>query len=88
MPYSGKRSPEAQRFRDLKYAQKRDYTKLVFDLSYQDYLQGETINQCTYQAAYEFLGQKYLVVLPEIVKCERGEVLIDSRGTGSFQVKK
>jgi hypothetical protein len=80
-----KRSVQAQEIRDLRYAQRRDYTKLVFDLSYQDILQGETINRCTFEAACEFLGHKYPMVLPGIISCERGEVLIDSRGTGSYQ---
>jgi hypothetical protein len=80
-----KRSLEAQQLHDLKYAQKRDYTKLVFDTSYQDILVGETINRCSYQAAYEFLGAKYQMVLPQVVNCERGEVLIDARGNGSYQ---
>ena len=95
MPYSGKRSiksllkrHESKEQRDLRYAQRRDYTKLVFDTSYQDYLQAETINRCTFAAACDILGAKYQMVLPGIIKCELGEVLINSRGTGSYQLEK
>ena len=86
MPH--KRSIEAQQFREMKYAQRRDYNKLVFEHAYQDFLQAEVVSKLTYDGACEMLGRKYLMVLPEIINVEKGEVLIDSRGNGSYQRKR
>jgi hypothetical protein len=80
-----KRSPEAQKQREMKYAQRRAYTKLVFDTAHQDYLQGETVDLCSRDRAYEFLGQQFPMVLPGIIECDPGDVLVDSRGSGTFQ---
>ena len=85
LPYSGKRSKEREEYREMRHAQRKAYTKLVFDTAHQDILQGETVDLCSRDRAYEFLGQQFPMVLPDIITCEVGEVLIDGRGDGSYQ---
>jgi hypothetical protein len=61
--------------------------KFMWDQSFQDSLQAETINLVDYQFVLSFLGKKYGEVIPSAIPSAAfsGCVLSDSRGDGAFQ---
>ena len=55
--------------------------------AFHDILLAESVSRVTYDHVIEYLGQKFEYVIPSAAMVERGEVLLDSRGRGSYQAK-
>jgi hypothetical protein len=53
--------------------------------AFQDKLTHEIVNVVPSEFIVESLQSTFEYVLPGVVSVERGEVLVDSRGQGSFQ---
>jgi len=71
--------------RSLISKQRRAVRKYVLDTSFRDRNQAESICTVTYEAVLTYLQQQYPFVFPHVANVTRGEVLLDSRGNGSFQ---
>lgn len=66
--------------------QKRLARKIVLKDAFIDPLKQETVNIMAPEQVSALLSQTFEYVLPEAAShVERGEVLLDSRGQGSFQ---
>ena len=79
------RSQEAS----LRREQRRDARTFISNMAFHDFERGETVCLVDYDAVYSFLGMKYPFVLPSVKEeIERGEVLTDTRGTGTWQIKR
>jgi regulator of extracellular matrix RemA (YlzA/DUF370 family) len=73
MPH--KRSPEKSQLRRIQ--------RIIFDHAFNDRLRHETICRLTRSEVLSLLNEP--VLLSSVPEVERGEVLIDSRGTGTYQ---
>ncbi len=71
--------------RSLEARQRRDAKRLAMQSSFRDPEQAETVCIINTQTIYNLLQQKYGFVNMDAINIERGEVLIDSRGRGTFQ---
>lgn len=71
--------------RSLEARQRRDAKRLAMQSSFRDPEQAETVCIINTQTICEALQQKYGFVNMNTIDIERGEVLIDSRGRGTFQ---
>lgn len=71
--------------RQMKYQQRLDAKNYVLQNSFCDKTLAETVCVTSREDVLTFLGSKYMMVFPHIVCTEPGEVLIDSRGSGTFQ---
>lgn len=71
--------------RSLKARQRRDAKRLAMQTSFRDPKQAETVCIINTQTICSVLQKKYGFVNMDAVNIERGEVLIDSRGRGTFQ---
>ena len=65
--------------------QKRDAKRFILDMSFHDSIIAETVCIVTDDMVRDFLKQRYVGVFPEGWEIEKGEIIIDSRGRGSFQ---
>ena len=77
MTHRGHRSPKG--------LQRQAARLFVITHSRRDRIQAENINLLTREQIVEELSKQFEGVLPGVVKFERGEVLMDSRGRGSLQ---
>lgn len=83
-----RRSPKARRRRDLKRyeAEQRSAAKKeVLETSRRDPERAETICMAGFNDVANALKKKFEYVNPDAIQDEPGDVLIDSRGTGTFQ---
>jgi len=71
--------------RSLEAKQRRDAKRLAMQSSFRDSEQAETVCIINPETICNLLQQKYGFVNMDAVNIERGEVLIDSRGRGTFQ---
>jgi len=72
--------------RSVKSLQRRLAKKIVFRQAYHDQEIKEIINRTTPEWIMQVLNQVYgYVEVGAIPELEQGEVLVDSRGKGSFQ---
>jgi hypothetical protein len=69
--------------RSLEKSQLRRIERIIFNHAFKDQLRHETICRLTRSEVLELLNEP--VLLSSVPDVERGEVLIDSRGTGTFQ---
>jgi len=69
-----KRSPERLLYRRIR--------QIIFDMSFRDRLRDETVSMVSRADILALLSPVQVSVVPDV---ERGEVLVDSRGRGSFQ---
>jgi len=65
--------------------QKRDAKRYILDLSFHDNILAESVCTVTITMIKNQLKLKYDGVFPEAWDVERGEIIIDSRGRGTFQ---
>jgi hypothetical protein len=65
--------------------QRRFIKRLVMQGAFQDRQRSETVNILSREAIAASASQAFDYVLSGLVNYERGEVLADSRGTGSLQ---
>ena len=65
--------------------QRRFIKRLVLQCAFQDPQRSETVNILSSEAIASPASQAFDYVLPRLTNCEVGEVLADSRGTGSLQ---
>ena len=65
--------------------QRRFIKRLVLQCAFQDRQRSETVNILSREAIAASASQAFDYVLPGLTNYERGEVLADSRGTGSLQ---
>jgi len=61
----------------------RQVRGIIYRMSYNDRLICETVSKTSMQDVLAFLNE--VVQLSDIPNVEKGEVLVDARGTGSFQ---
>ncbi len=61
----------------------RQIRRIIYSQSYSDRLISETVSQISREDVMAFLDQP--VCVSDVPDVENGEVLVDSRGTGSFQ---
>jgi len=71
--------------RSLRSKQRRDAKRFISNTSFQDRELAETVAIVNRNAVLTYLGMKYEFVFPDVVNVEKGEVLTDARGRGSFQ---
>ena len=69
--------------RSLEKSQLRRIERIIFNHAFNDQLRHETICRLTRSEVLELLNEP--VLLSSVPDVEKGEVLIDSRGTGTFQ---
>jgi hypothetical protein len=65
--------------------QRRLAKRLLLRNAFQDNILRETVNLLSADQLATLMSDQLDYVLPHVLRCERGEVLLDSRGTGSFQ---
>jgi hypothetical protein len=65
--------------------QRRFIKRLVLQCAFQDRQRSETVNILSRETIAASASQAFDCVLPGLTNYERGEVLADSRGTGSLQ---
>jgi hypothetical protein len=65
--------------------QRRFIKRLVTQCAFQDRQRSETVNILSREAIASSASQAFDYVLSGLADYERGEVLADSRGTGSLQ---
>ena len=65
--------------------QRRFIKRLILQCAFQDRQLSETVNILSFEAIAASANQAFDCFLPGLVNYEVGEVLADSRGTGSFQ---
>jgi len=65
--------------------QRRVAKQFVFDTSLRDRQLAETVSRVGYNEIISYLLSKFEHVDPHVALIERGEVLTDSRGRGTFQ---
>jgi hypothetical protein len=65
--------------------QRRFIKRLVLQCAFQDRQRSETVNILSREAIAASASQAFEYVIPELTNYELGEVLADSRGTGSLQ---
>lgn len=68
-----------------KRSQKSTAKRFILDTSFHDPNAAETISLVTDAMVIQYLDSEYPTLPPLEVDVVRGEVLIDSRGDGSFQ---
>jgi len=61
----------------------RKIRAIIYSLSYNDQIMCETVSKVSRVDVLAFLNQ--VVQLSDVPSVEKGEVLVDSRGRGSFQ---
>jgi hypothetical protein len=61
----------------------RKIRRIIYSLSYNDRIICETVSKVSRREVLALLNQP--VQLSDVPDVEKGEVLVDSRGTGSFQ---
>lgn len=71
--------------RSEKSQQRRFIKRLVLQCALQDRQRSESVNILSSEIIVASAGQAFDHVLSELTNYERGEVLADSRGTGSLQ---
>jgi len=71
--------------RSLRSKQRRDAKRFIINTSYHDEVLAETAVRVTCRAVLTYLGQIYDFVFPGVVDVEQGEIIIDSRGSGTYQ---
>ena len=69
--------------RSLEKSQLRRVRRIIFNHAFSDRVRHETICRLTRSEVLELLNEP--VLLSPVPDVEKGEVLIDSRGTGTFQ---
>lgn len=62
----------------------RQVRGIIYRMSYNDRLVCETVSKTSMQDVLAFLSEA--IQLSDIPDVEKGEVLVNARGTGSFQV--
>lgn len=72
--------------RSLRSQQRRSAKRFILDNSFHDRIMAESISTVTHKAVLTYLGKIYEMVPMFLVNVERGEVLVDSRGRGTFQI--
>jgi hypothetical protein len=65
--------------------QRRFIKRLAMQCAFQDRQRSETVNILSRETIAASASQVFDYVLPGLANYERGEVLADSRGTGSLQ---
>jgi hypothetical protein len=65
--------------------QRRFIKRLIMQCAFQDRQRSETVNILSREAIATSAGQAFDYVLSGLTNYELGEVLADSRGTGSLQ---
>jgi hypothetical protein len=61
----------------------RKIRRIIYSLSYNDRIICETVSKVSRSDVLAFLNQA--IQVSDVPDVEKGEVLVDSRGTGSFQ---
>jgi len=69
----------------LRSKQKRQIRQAVFSHSFHDREKAESINLLTNAQIIDLMLTDYRFVHMDLVNMSRGEVIMDSRGEGSFQ---
>jgi len=69
----------------LRQKQKRQIRQAVFSHSFHDREKAESINLLTNAQIIDLMLADYRFVHMDLVNMSRGEVIVDSRGEGSFQ---
>ena len=78
--------PHPRGNRSVKAKQRRDARKFILENSFNDVILAEKVSRTDHSTVLTYLGTKYDMVFPEVaMSVERGEVLVDSRGNGTFQ---
>ena len=65
--------------------QRRSAKRLALTSAFQDTIKQESVNLLTSTQLSDLISQQFEYVLPGAVDVVRGEVLLDSRGQGTFQ---
>jgi len=73
----GNRNPTSQ--------QRREARRYIFETSYRDRQQSETVSRVGWMEVVNYLLSKHEHVDTHVALIEHGEVLTDSRGRGTFQ---
>ena len=86
MPHPrGNRSLEGRQ-KQARKEQRRAARKFILLNSFNDVILAEKVSRTDHRTVLTYLGTKYDMVFPEVaMSVERGEVLVDSRGNGTFQ---
>lgn len=69
----------------LRQKQKWQIRQAIFSHSFHDREKAESINLLTNQQIVDLMLTDYRFVHMDLVNTSRGEVIVDSRGEGSFQ---